>query len=426
MKLPGMGGDPPPGPFRREFWRSPLRGPWLTSFLGSALLPLILICAATGFLSHLAYYPDLGDNSVSGPGKLSINLLPFDWPTSPSWLYAFTQGLHVVSGVAAIPILLAKLWSAMPKLFEWPPVRSVAHAIDRISLALLVGGSLFVFFTGILNIQVFYPWKFSFVPAHYYGAFIFLAALGLHLVSKVPVALRAFRERGVVAPLREDREHTRPEPPREDSTAPTVPAAATISRRGLLATVGAGSLGLAVIAAGQSIGGPFRRLAFLAPRGTAGSGPNGFQVNKTAATAGIEAAMTGSRWRLVLDGPTRVELSREQLLAMELRTETLPIACVEGWSTTQDWTGVPLRDLAALAGIDGDSEATAESLQKFGSFRSATYASGQVSNPSSLLALRVNGVDLSPDHGYPARVIIPAAPGVHCTKWVSSISFRAV
>ena len=62
----------------------------------------------------------------------------------------------------------------MPKLFEWPPVRSVAHALDRISLALLVGGSLFVFFTGILNIQLFYPWKFSFVPAHYYGAFVFL------------------------------------------------------------------------------------------------------------------------------------------------------------------------------------------------------------------------------------------------------------
>ena len=67
---------------------------------------------------------------------------------------------------------------------------------------------------------------------------------------------------------------------------------------------------------------------------------------------------------------------------MELRTETLPIACVEGWSTTQDWTGVPLRDLAALAGIEGDAEATAESLQKFGSFRRRRYASGQVANPA--------------------------------------------
>jgi DMSO/TMAO reductase YedYZ molybdopterin-dependent catalytic subunit len=419
-------GDPPPGPFRREFWRSPLRGPWLTSFLGAALLPLIVICAVTGFLSHVAYYPNLGDNSISGPGAFHFYLLPFAWPTSPSWLYALTQGLHVVSGVAAIPILLAKLWSAMPKLFEWPPVRSAAHALERVSLALLVGGSLFVFFTGILNIQLYYPWGFSFVPAHYYGAFVFLAALGLHLVAKVPVARRAFRERGVTAPLRDDLAHTAPEPPRENTTAPLNAAEPTISRRGLLAVVGAGSLGLAAIAAGQSIGGPLRPLALLAPRGTAGSGPNGFQVNKTAASVGVDRAMTGPSWRLVLAGRRRVELSRDELLSIPQRTESLPIACVEGWSTTQSWTGVSLRDLAALAGIDGDAEATVSSLEKSGPFRQATFAASQVADPRSLLALRVNGADLSLDHGFPARVIVPAAPGVHCTKWVASIDFREV
>ena len=29
------------------------------------------------------------------------------------------------------------------------------------------------------------------------------------------------------------------------------------------------------------------------------------------------------------------------------------------------------------------------------------------------------------DHGYPARVIVPALPGVHNTKWVRSIEFRS-
>ena len=43
----------------------------------------------------------------------------------------------------------------------------------------------------------------------------------------------------------------------------------------------------------------------------------------------------------------------------------------------------------------------------------------------AMLALQVNGVDLTPDHGFPARVIVPALPGVHCTKWVRSINFRA-
>ena len=42
----------------------------------------------------------------------------------------------------------------------------------------------------------------------------------------------------------------------------------------------------------------------------------------------------------------------------------------------------------------------------------------QIAADDSLLALKVNGEDLSPDHGYPARVIVPALPGVHNTKWV--------
>lgn len=427
--------EPPPGPFQRDFWRSPLRGPWLTSFLGSALLPLIAICAVTGFLSHLAYYPDLAGNSITGRGSAGFDLYFFDWPTSPAWLYAVTQGLHVISGLAAIPLLLAKLWSAMPKLFEWPPVRSLAHLFDRLSLALLVGGSLFVFFTGIFNIQNWYPWDFSFVPAHYYGAFIFLAALGLHLVAKVPIAWRAFRERGVVAPLRDDLAHTEPEPAEDPTgaptgartTAPTAPAAPTISRRGLIATVGAGSLGLALMAVGQSVGGPLRRLGLLAPRGrTFGSGPNDFPVNRTARVAKIMPGMVGDGWRLKLEGgPALVELSRAQLLAMPQHTESLPIACVEGWSTTQDWSGVRLRDLARLAGLDESAQVTVQSLQEGGSFNSATLSSGQVDDQRSLLAFRVNGSDLSLDHGFPARVIAPAVPGVHCTKWVASMRFTA-
>jgi DMSO/TMAO reductase YedYZ molybdopterin-dependent catalytic subunit len=36
----------------------------------------------------------------------------------------------------------------------------------------------------------------------------------------------------------------------------------------------------------------------------------------------------------------------------------------------------------------------------------------------------VNGADLSLDHGYPARIIAPAVPGVHCTKWVARMTFR--
>jgi DMSO/TMAO reductase YedYZ molybdopterin-dependent catalytic subunit len=426
LRPPRLPTDPPPGPTRLEFWRSPLRGPWLTSMLGAALLPLVIVCAVTGFLSQAAYNPSLGANSLLPPGGIDAHLYFFSWPTRPAYLYALTQGLHVASGLIAIPLLLAKLWSVMPKLFEWPPIRSVAHLLERASLALLVGGSLFVFFTGLLNIQVYYPWPFRFLTAHYYGAIVFLAAFALHVGLKLPTVLRSFGERGVLRPLRADLRHTVAEPYREGTTAPLQPAAPTMSRRTLFAMVGGASLGAGFMAVAQAIGGPLRPLGLLAPHSTqAGDGPNGFQVNKTAAAVGIKPSQTGPGWRLELAGRSRAELTREQLLSMPQRTYDLPIACVEGWSTTQSWTGVRLCDLAATVGVEEAGQVTVESLQGAGALRKVTLSSGQVADPRSLLALRVNGADLSPDHGYPARVIVPAAPGVHCTKWVSSMRFEA-
>lgn len=416
---------PDAGPFRRDFWRSPLRGQWLTSFLGSTLLPLVIVAALTGFLSHAAYNPGLGSNDVSG--GFEVDLYFFDWPTSPVWLYSLTQSLHVIAGFAAIPILLAKLWSVIPKLFERPATRSVAHALERLSLLTLVGSALFLFVTGVINVQYWLPFGFSFVPAHYYAALIFVAALALHLVLKLPVVARTFRRDGVFRPLGEGIERMRVADPAVDDLAAVEPAAPTISRRGMLGAVGAGSLGLLVMTAGSNLLSPIRDIALLSPRGQSyGDGPNDFQVNKTAALAGIDPGRTGSSWRLGLTGAGRdMSLSRADLLAMPQHRERLPIACVEGWTTWQDWEGVRLADLAALAGVDSgsDAEVLVESLQEGGAFSQATLAANQIFDSRSLLALRVNGADLSPDHGYPARIIVPALPGVHNTKWVERMTF---
>ncbi len=207
----------------------------------------------------------------------------------------------------------------------------------------------------------------------------------------------------------------------------TDPAPPTVSRRGALALVGSGAVFVAVLSAGQTLGGFSRRAALLLPRGRSrGDGPNDFQVNRTAAAAAITAVDVGGDWRLTLRSPTgQMLLDRAALEAMPQHTAELPIACVEGWSTTQTWSGVRLCDLAALAGTPNPGRATVRSLERFGGFNHAVLQANQVGNPDSLLALRVNGVDLSVDHGYPARIIVPALPGVHNTKWVRSIEFGA-
>lgn len=407
--------DDPRLPSTPGFWRSPLRGPWFTSVLGLVLLVGITVLFVTGLVSYAAYNPDLSPVNDKTPDKGLLGFYLFAWPTDPHWLYRLNQGVHVTLGITLIPVLLAKLWSVVPRLFTLPPARSLAHAAERISLLLLVGGGLFEFVTGVLNVQLDYVFPGSFYPLHFYGAWVFFAAFIAHALLKLPTAVRALRH------LREQ--------PDSDLVTPR-PAAPTVSRRGALWFVGGGSLLLFATTVGQTVDGPLRRTALLAPHGgpDPGSGPNGFQINKTAAYAGIDAAETSAEaWRLVVTGRSgTVRLSRADLLQLPLHSSALPIACVEGWSTSdQWWRGVRLRDLAALVGYEADDvpDVFVESLQRHGAFRRAALRANQVADPRSLLALYVNGEELSPDHGHPARVIVPAAPGVLNTKWVARLTF---
>ncbi|MEW2383621.1 molybdopterin-dependent oxidoreductase [Micromonospora sp. NPDC047707] len=405
-------------------WRSPLRGPWLTAVYGAVLLVGLPLVFLTGLLDYLAYGPQFGQAFPRDVGWLRLPQV--DWPTRPSWLFRVTQGLHVTLGIMLIPVVLAKLWSVIPKLFDWPPARSVAQVLERLSLLLLVGGILFEIATGLLNIHYAYLFGFDFYTAHYFGAWVFVAALVAHVSLKLPRMLSALRSRRPADEARTGTAATRPEPPDPDGLVAPAPGPATVSRRGAVALVGGGALLLGALTVGQSLDGPLRRTALLLPRGQGlGSGPNSFPVNRTAAAAGISAEDAGPSWRLSLRGGGReVTLDRPALLAMAQHTARLPIACVEGWSTLQTWTGVPLRDLAALVGVTDPAAAHVRSLEQGGLFDQATLQANQVLDGDSLLALRVNGVDLSADHGYPARVIVPALPGVHCTKWVAAIDFR--
>lgn len=418
---PAYGQVMPRSPSSPAFWRSPLRGPWFTSVLGVVLLVGITVLFVTGLVSYAAYNPDLSPVNDQTPDKGLLGFYLFSWPTHPSWLYRLTQGVHVTLGIVLIPVLLAKLWSVVPKLFALPPARSLAHALERLSLLLLVGGGLFEFTTGALNVQLDYVFPGSFYPLHFYGAWVFFAAFVAHAVLKTPLALRNLRhlrDETLVETSVEEGELVSPNP-----------AEPTVSRRGALGVVGGGSLLLLATTAGRSFDGPLRETAVLAPHGgpEPGGGPGGFQINKTAAYAGISPTETGEEaWRLVVTGREgrSVRLARPQLLQLALHSSALPIACVEGWSTSdQWWRGVRLRDLAALVGHDDPVDVLVESLQRHGAFRRAALRANQVADPRSLLALFVNGEDLTPDHGYPARVIVPAAPGVLNTKWVARMTF---
>jgi len=439
---------PLPGPFRESFWRSPIRGPWLTSVFGLVLLIGIPVMFATGLFSYAAYNPNLAAVNDETPGKGLLGFYLFSWPTHPIWLYRLNQGTHVTLGLVLVPIVLFKLWSVLPKLFEWPPLHSLAHLLERISLVAVVGGIIFELATGILNIQTYYkfPQGGNFYALHFYGAWVFIGGFVMHVAIKFPAMVRALSGHSMWDVLRTDLARTRPEPLDPGGLVALHPDPATISRRGILAFAGGASALVGALVVGQSVGGVLRKTALLAPHGQEMTGVNGaspdFQVNMTAVGAGVTAADAhASAWTLTLntevitgagmppegtDTVTKAAtLTRADLLKLEQHTVSLPIACVEGWSTeNQTWTGVRLADLAKMAGVPAPSSMLTRSLQKGGAFSRAVMSQAQVTDPDALLALRVNGADLTLDHGYPARVIVPDAPGVHNTKWVSSLTFR--
>ena len=354
-----------------------------STVLGIALGVAFGVCFATGLLSHAA----------------QAHTPWFPWPSRPAWLYRVTQGLHVFTGLASIPLLLGKLWAVYPHLWRWPPVRGVAHAIERAALVPLVGGSVFLLVTGVTNIDYWYPYQFFFTTAHYWTAWITIGALVVHVGATATTAASALRDRAATAPS----------------------TAAGLDRRRFLLAVAAAGGSVALTTAGSAVT-PLRRLAVLAPR-RPGVGPQGLPVNHQARDAGVPDVRGDPSYRLRIRGQVArpLELSLQELRARPAHEVELPISCVEGWSYSARWRGTRLRDLLDEAGADPRSGAVVRSLQTRGPYAGARIDAAHAHDPDTLLALEVNGAPLHPDHGFPLRLIAPNTPGVLQTKWVTEV-----
>ncbi|GAB3784130.1 molybdopterin-dependent oxidoreductase [Nocardioides ungokensis] len=373
---------------------SRLRSAAVTARVGLWLGICFGVAFVTGLVSHYAQVPDQ----------------PVPFPTSPSWGYRVTQGLHVTAGTAAVPLLLVKLWTVYPRLFARPPRgarRLVVTAAERASIAVLVAAAVFQLATGLANAAQWYPWAFSFRSTHYAVGWIAIGALVVHVAVKLPVIRRALG--ADVDDTSQDR--------------PAATEAGVMSRRGLLRATWLAT-GVAVLAtAGSTV--PFlRRVSVLGVR--SGDGPEGVPVNRSARAAGVTAAATSPAYRLsVVYADRVVSLSRDDLAAMPQSTQSLPIACVEGWSAGATWTGVRLRDLLDLAGAPAGHDVLVVSLQESGAFRQTHLQSNFADDQRTLLALQLHGQPLAIDHGYPCRLIAPDRPGVLQTKWVHRLEVQA-
>ncbi|WP_427016081.1 molybdopterin-dependent oxidoreductase [Pseudarthrobacter sp. P1] len=370
---------------------SPLRSKRLTVVLGRWLGIAFSVCFLTGLFSHLLQDP---------PGWMIFL-------TRPVWLYVATQGIHITTGIASVPLLLAKMWSVFPELLRWPPLKSVVHGLERASIALFVAASLVEVTIGLLDTFQWYPWPFSFKDVHYWLAWVVIGSLALHIAVKLPI-IRAHWSRAAEAAA------ARP-------VAGAGPAAREgWNRRGFLVALTAGTAVVVLATAGQS----FAWLAGLnlfAPR-RMDTGPQGVPINRTAAQAGVGEAALAPDWVLTVASHTREKtFTLAQLAALPQYSYGLPIACVEGWSQGAQWRGVRIRDLMATVDAPADAELQISSMEQGGVYGRSYMPAAYSQDEKTLLALELNGAPLDLDHGYPARIIAPGRPGVLQTKWVKKV-----
>ena len=450
----------------RSAMASPNRNARSAVVLGRLLGVAFLVCFGTGVYSYLLQQPLPG----------------MRFPTQPAQLYQFTQGLHITAGIAIIPLLLAKLNAVMPALVQTPPVRGPLHLLERLSIAVLVSAAIVQVGTGLLNTYQWYPFPFPFKQTHNALAYVIIGSLVVHVAVKLRVIARYWRSRDsydehgrfvadptagseLLPPTQEARPaadtHAADGPvvasypggltgrllrwvdgaPEQPLPGPAAgapePARASrpsaeasqgrrerIARRGFFAGVTAATLGVVALTAGQSssLAEPFNVFGARQRH----RGPNDLPVNRTARAAGVLATATAADWGLTVVGPAVSRtFSRAELVALGTAQAELPIACVEGWSQVATWKGVRMRDLLGAVQAEPGSHVRVTSLERHGGYRVMDMGPEYAEDPTTLVALELNGATLDLDHGFPARIIAPGRPGVLQTKWIEKIEVIA-
>ncbi|MYE46158.1 MAG: molybdopterin-dependent oxidoreductase [Chloroflexi bacterium] len=130
-------------------------------------------------------------------------------------------------------------------------------------------------------------------------------------------------------------------------------------------------------------------------------------------------------YRLTIDGLVEqpLTLTYGELLALPAVRQVSDFHCVEGWGVDDvQWDGVSLQTIANL--VRPSSGAGFVTFHSLGEIYRDSLTLEQALLPDVLVAYRMNGIELPPDHGPPARLIMPRMYGYKGPKWLTRIEFR--
>jgi DMSO/TMAO reductase YedYZ molybdopterin-dependent catalytic subunit len=131
----------------------------------------------------------------------------------------------------------------------------------------------------------------------------------------------------------------------------------------------------------------------------------------------VPAVDPGDYRLVVADAAGRRELSVADLAPVGPPVRAI-LDCTSGWYAEQDWSGVPVS--ALLRDIGTARSLLVHSITGYWVRLPVDDLDGL------LLATAVGGTPLTPDHGYPVRLVAPGRRGFWWVKWVDRLELQAI
>ena len=142
---------------------------------------------------------------------------------------------------------------------------------------------------------------------------------------------------------------------------------------------------------------------------------------------GTTPILKAENWKLKVDGlaANPFAIDYRELLSLPKIEKHLTLECISNeiggtFVGNAHWTGTPLKPLIERAQPLGEA---AHVVLHAADGYTTGHPLSRVWNEENFIAYRMNGVDLPPNHGYPARVFIPGKYGMKQPKWVRRIEF---
>jgi DMSO/TMAO reductase YedYZ molybdopterin-dependent catalytic subunit len=129
-------------------------------------------------------------------------------------------------------------------------------------------------------------------------------------------------------------------------------------------------------------------------------------------------------WRLKIEGLVEkpVTLRFDEIQSLHKKIQTKNFICVEGWGLDdQKWEGVHLKEVFSKVKIT--PKAKFVTFHATGGRYKDSLSIQEALETDTMLAFKLNGKDLTPENGFPLRLVIPRMYAYKGVKWLERIVF---